>query len=102
MSFLRLLPALSLLRHELRIVAIVKEDHAVKFFVLYDGPTSALRWVHFVVAVPGPCNGCFTVSCRQAAVHLPVDVAEVELSVALLVELEIAFFLFVNELLVPC
>ena len=73
-----------LLRHELAVIAAVEEDHAVQFVPLYHGPASALSRVHFVVAIPGPFDGWLAVPCRQAAIHLAVDVAEVELALVVL------------------
>jgi hypothetical protein len=79
----------------------VEEHHAVEFVALHDGPTSALGWIHLVVAIPGPLDRRLAIPCRQAAIHLAVDVAEVELAAVLLVELEIALLFLFNELLVP-
>src|SRR4030095_6048225 len=52
-------------------------------------------------AVPGPLQGWLAFPHGRLAVHAPVDVAEVELAASLAVELEVAFFLLVNEVLVP-
>src|SRR5262249_49049135 len=89
-------------RHELGVVAAaVEEDHAVQFVPLHHGPAPALRRVHLVVAVPGPLHGGLAVPGRQAAVHVPVAVAEVELPAAPVVKREVAFFLLVDVVLVP-
>lgn len=79
----------------------MEEDHTVKFAALYDGPPSALGWVHFVVAVPGPFNGWMSISHPLSAVHVAVDVTEVELPTAFVIELKISFLFLVNEVLVP-
>lgn len=68
----------------------MEEDHAVEFVSLHDGPASALGWVHFIVPAPGPFNRWFAVPCRQVAIHLAVNVAEVKLTLVLASELEIA------------
>ena len=79
----------------------MKENHAVEFITLQNSPASALGRVHLVVAVPGPLDCWFAIPCRQAAIHLAVDVAEVELSAILFIEFEISLFFLVNEFLVP-
>ena len=88
-------------RHELGVVAAVEEDHAVQFVASDHGPAPALRRVHLVVAVPGPLDGWLAVPYGRLAVHVPVDEAEVELAAAQGVELEVALFLLVDEVLVP-
>src|SRR5437868_2977702 len=67
-------------RYELRVVATVEEDHAVKFVTPHDGPATTLGRIHFVVAVPGPLDRWLTVSRGEAAVHVVLDVSEVELA----------------------
>src|SRR5207247_924295 len=62
-----------LLRHELGVVAAVKEDHPVQLIAFQNGPAPTLRRVHLVVTVPGPFHGRFAVPCGRVAVHAPVD-----------------------------
>lgn len=64
-------------------------------------PAPALSSVHLIVAIPGPFDCWLAVSRGQLAVHVAVDIAEVERTPAFAVELEVAFFLFVNEVLLP-
>jgi hypothetical protein len=78
---------------------LIEVNYAVEFVAFQHRPTSPLGRVHLVVAVPGRFDHLLAVPYRQAAVHVAVNVAEMKLTVALLVELDVALFL--NELLVP-
>jgi hypothetical protein len=66
----------------------VEEDHAVQFGSFHHSPTSALNRFHLVVAIPSPFDGKLAFPCRQAAIHKALDVADVKLTTALLVELD--------------
>src|SRR5947209_1450988 len=68
---------------------------------LEDGPAAPLGRVHLVIAIPAPLDGRLPVARGQAVVHPAVDVAELELTIALGVELEVAPDFGVDEVLVP-
>src|SRR6478672_11286378 len=72
-----------------RAVIQINVRHVVVHFVALDhSPASALRRVHLVVAIPGPFHGRHAFPRGETAVHVPADVAELELAPASVVELE--------------
>src|SRR6266849_2304217 len=64
------------LRHELRIIPALKEDHAMQFLASQHGPASSRGGVHLGIAIPGPFHGWLAVPGGLAAIHVPLDVAE--------------------------
>lgn len=66
-----------------------------------DGPSSSRGGPHLIVPFPGEFQGRFSISGRKTVVRVTVNVAEVELTEAVLVELETPLLFFIDEVLVP-
>jgi hypothetical protein len=79
---------LGTLRHELRLVAKVNEDHAVQLIALQHSPTPSGSWVQFVVAFPGPLDAWLAGSCRCSQIHVTPDVAKLEMASPIFRELD--------------
>src|SRR5262249_15044751 len=75
-AFLRLRP----LRHEVRLVALVEEDHAMQVVVLQLGPAPARAGVHLVHAFPGPLGGRLPAPLGDAVVDVAAGQAEPQLA----------------------
>src|SRR5207248_8428133 len=85
-------------RHELRIIPAVKEDHAVQFLALQHGAAPSLGGVHLGVAVPGPFHGWLALPGCLATIHLALDVAEVKVAPAPVVELDVRLDLLIKKI----
>src|SRR5204862_8111415 len=74
------LPRLGSLGHEARFIAQVNDDEAVQFVILQlrPAPTRHLGHVGPIGAFPGPLDGRLSVPCARSPVHVPLDVAELE------------------------
>src|SRR5262245_2720510 len=98
-SFLPLHP----LRLEPRLVAQVDEDHAVQVgpLELRPAPARHLGQVGPVRALPGPLHGWLAVPGGRSPVHVALDVAELEVAGAVLLELEERLDLLIEVVLVP-
>ena len=60
------------LRHKVRTVAAVKEDHPAEFVVLKENPATSLYRIHFIVAIPGPLHRWHAFPGCQLAVYVCV------------------------------
>src|SRR5262249_26600812 len=94
-------PRSTLPRQELRLVALVEEQHAVQIAALEDGPAAAGHGVHLGVTVPGELHRRPAVPRPLAVVDGPVDVAEVEPAALAAGELDERGLLLVQVVLVP-
>src|SRR5258708_714224 len=91
-AFLRLRP----IRHELRVVPAVEEDHAVQFIALYDRPATTRAFVHLGTAFPGPFQGGFSVSLGLHEADVAAHEAKLELPASGLLELDERLTFFGN------
>ena len=79
----------------------MKVEHPFNSVPFGDGPSSSQSVFHLVVSFPREFQGGLLVPGRESAVHVTVNVAEVELAEVRLVELEVSFLFFIDEVLVP-
>ena len=79
----------------------MEENHALEFIAVQHQPATALSRVHFVVAVPGKFDGGLTIPFPEAVVYPALHIAEMEVPRALVLELEVASHLCIDEVPVP-
>src|ERR1022692_3950559 len=76
-------------------------DHSVQFVAFHGSPTSTLSVIHLIIALPSPLNGRLAISCRQTAIHVSADVAELETATVFVIELNESLDFGVDKILVP-
>jgi len=91
----------SLRSREARIVAKVKEDASRHRLILHFSPSSTACRVHFIIPVPRKLDPMTAVVPLVAAVHEPVDAAELELARVVLSEANIPWNDHIDEIRVP-
>src|SRR5262245_9732250 len=92
-------PRSTLTRQELRLVALVEEQHAMQLVALEDGPAAAVHIINLGVAVPGELHRRLAVPRPLAGVDGPVDGAEVEPAALAARELDVGGLLLVQVVL---
>src|SRR4051794_19820891 len=100
---LRSLPLIHPLRHELGFLALVNQEFAVQISVLQLRPATPRqrRAVCAVTPFPGPLHGWLPVPCGRSPVHDSLDVAELEGTAALLLELDECLDFFIEVVILP-
>src|ERR1019366_6312609 len=78
----------------------MEENYAVQFVAFHDSPTSTLSVIHLIIALPSPLNGRLGI-CRQTAIHISADVAELETTTVLVSEFDGTLDFSVDKILVP-
>ena len=58
----------------------MKEDHAVEFVAVKDGPPTSEYMLRFVVAIPSKLDGGLSISLCDSTVHLAVHTSELQLA----------------------